>query len=269
VKVPTPAEPEEDFLILEDDDLFRFSIPSKAATSKKQRQGRTTSIEKDSSTDTGKKDSSLETAPKPQESEQTTHKLGSQTVKTKKGKWGNKKMEAEPESYKQELPPPEDLAAGNLMVEEKLIKKKQRLRKVTSKESDKEEEQPEHGASGETQEEQPTQKTEKKASQSSDVKRPTSLKDGNETAQTSRAKSRKGARKVDHGSDAAKQTMKEQSQSTEEAADAENRGSLPGKDPLLSAYFSLCKTFNLSDSYLQKLMYIFLHVYPALIACKY
>lgn len=230
VKVPTPAEPEEDFLILEDDDLFRFSIPSKAATSKKQRQGRTTSIEKDSSTDTGKKDSSLETAPKPQESEQTTHKLGSQTVKTKKGKWGNKKMEAEPESYKQELSPPEDLAAGNLMVEEKLIKKKQRLRKVTSKESDKEEEQPEHGASGETQEEQPTQKTEKKASQSSDVKRPTSLKDGNETAQTSRAKSRKGARKVDHGSDAAKQTMKEQSQSTEEAADAENRGSLPEKD---------------------------------------
>ncbi|TNN88819.1 hypothetical protein EYF80_000696 [Liparis tanakae] len=233
VKVPTPAEPEEDFLILEDDDLFRFSIPSKAATSKKQRRGQTTSMEKDSSTDTGKKDSSLETAPKPQESEQTTHKLGSQTVtqKTKKGKWGNKKMkEAEPESYKEALSTPEDLAAGNLMLEEKPSKKKQRLRKVTSKESDKEEEQPKDGASGERQEEEPTRKTEKKASQSSDVKRPTSLKDGNKTAKTSRAKSLKGARKVAQGSDAVKQTMEEHSQSAEEDAGAENRGSLPDKD---------------------------------------
>ncbi|XP_034416256.1 uncharacterized protein si:ch211-161h7.4 [Cyclopterus lumpus] len=231
VKVPTPAEPEEDFLILEDDNLFRFSIPSKAATSKKQRQGRTSSTEKDSSTDKGKKDSQLETAQNPQESEQTKNKLGSQTVtqKTKKGKWGKKKIkEAEPGHYKEDLP------AGDLMVEEKPNKKKQRLRKVTSKESDKEEEQPKEAASGEMHEEKTTQKTEKKAQQSSDMKKPTSLKDGNENTQTSRAKSLKTGRKVTQGSDAVKQTIKEQSQSSEEYADAENLGSLPDKENMNS-----------------------------------
>ncbi|XP_068438358.1 neurofilament heavy polypeptide [Clinocottus analis] len=238
VKVSTlPAEPEDDFLILEDDNLLWFSIPSKTATSKKQRQGRTSSTDKDSSTDKGQTDSPLETAQKMQESEQSKNKLGSQTLpqKTKKKKGGEKKIkEAEPGNDVDELFTPEDLPAGDLMVAEKPNKRK-RLRKVTSKESDKEEEQPKDGASGETYKEKTSQKTEKKAEQPSDMKRPTSLKDGNKNAKAGRAKSLKGGRKVMQGSDVVKQTMKDkaekgQSQSSEMHADAEDLGSLPDEE---------------------------------------
>ncbi|XP_031706442.1 uncharacterized protein LOC116385269 [Anarrhichthys ocellatus] len=233
---PEPPEPEEDFLILEDDRPLWFSIPSKTATSKKPRQGRTSSTDKDSSTD-------KETAQKQQESEQAKDKLGSQTVnqKTRKTKGGEKKNKvAEPGSDEEELSSPEDLPAGDLMVEEKPNKKNQRRRrKVTSLDSDKEEEPPKDGASGETHEEKPAHATEKKAPKSSDTKRPKSLKDGNEKAKTSRAKSLKGGRKGMQGSDAAKQAMsdeaeRERSRSSEEHADAEDLGSLPDKEILNS-----------------------------------
>ncbi|KAK9527723.1 hypothetical protein VZT92_014259 [Zoarces viviparus] len=228
VKVAAPpAEPEEDFLILEDDGPLWFSIPSKTATSKKPRQGRTSSTDKDSSTD-------KETAQKQQESEQAKDKLGSQTVnqKTRKTKGGEKNKVAEPGSDKGELssPDPEDLPAGDLMVEEK-PKKQRRRRKATFLDSDEEEEPPKDGASGETHEEKPARATEKKA--------PKSLKDGNENAKTSRAKSLKGGRKGTQGSDAAKQKVndeaeRERSRSSEEHADAEALGSLPDKEILNS-----------------------------------
>ncbi|KAM6908115.1 uncharacterized protein PEZ65_016426 [Lycodopsis pacificus] len=237
VKVAAPPElpePEEDFLILEDGGTLWFSIPSKTATSKKPRQGRTSSTDKDSSTD-------KETAQKQQESEQAKDKLGSQTVnqKTRKTKGGEKKNKvAEPGSDEGELSSPEDLPAGDLMVEEK-PKKQRRRRKATPLDSDEEEEPPKDGASGETREEKPARATEKKAPKSSDTERPKSLKDGNENAKTSRAKSLKGGREGTQGSDAAKQTVndeaaRERSWSSEEHADAEALGSLPDKEILNS-----------------------------------
>ncbi|XP_028425659.1 microtubule-associated protein 1B-like [Perca flavescens] len=144
VKVPTPPpEPEDDFLILEDDRPLWFSIPSKTATSKKRRQSRTLINDKDRSTDKGTQDSPLGTAQKPQDSEQTKSKLGSQTVnqKTKKVKGKNDVIEPENDD---ELPSPEDPPEGDLMEEEKPNKKKQ-VKKVPSEEHDKEEENPEDG----------------------------------------------------------------------------------------------------------------------------
>ncbi|XP_038584420.1 titin homolog isoform X2 [Micropterus salmoides] len=227
VKVPTPPEPEDDFLILEDETPLWISIPSKTASSKKHKQSRTSSTDKDSSTDKGVKDSSLENAQKQQESEQDHRKLGSQTVnpKTKKTKGKEKNNEVtEPGKDKNELCSPEDLPAGDLMEQEKPNKKK-RLKKVPSKESD--EEQPKDTASRQTDEERPTLKMEKKAQKSSVTKRSKSLKDGDENAKTSRAKSLKGARKAMQGSDAVTETVKEPSQ---EHADAEDLGSLSDKE---------------------------------------
>lgn len=177
------------------------------------------------------KDSSLENAQKQQESEQDHRKLGSQTVnpKTKKTKGKEKNNEVtEPGKDKNELCSPEDLPAGDLMEQEKPNKKK-RLKKVPSKESD--EEQPKDTASRQTDEERPTLKMEKKAQKSSVTKRSKSLKDGDENAKTSRAKSLKGARKAMQGSDAVTETVKEPSQ---EHADAEDLGSLSGKNLLSS-----------------------------------
>ncbi|XP_051267354.1 nucleolar protein dao-5 isoform X2 [Dicentrarchus labrax] len=201
VKVPTPPEPEDDFLILEDDTPLWFSIPSKTASTK--RRGITSSTDKDSSTDKGSKDNPLETAQQQQESEQENDKLRSQTVnqKMKRGKRKEKKNEVtEPGNDMHELSSPEDLPAGDLM-EEKPDKKKQRLKKAPSKESDMEEEQPKDTASRETDEERPTLKMKKKAQKSSEMKRSKSSKDGNEKAKTSRATSSKEARKVTDAED--------------------------------------------------------------------
>ncbi|XP_078136850.1 uncharacterized protein LOC144537203 [Sander vitreus] len=228
VKVPTPPpEPEDDFLILEDDRPLWFSIPSKTATSKKRRQSRTLINDKDSSTDKGAKDSPLETAQKLQDSEQTKSKLGSQTVNQKTKTMKEKNEVIEPENDEDELPSPEDHPAGDVMEEEKPNKKKQ-VKKVPSEENDKEEEQPEDGVSREMHKDKLTLKMEKK---SSDMKRSKSLKDGNENAKKSRATKLKGARKVTQVSDAAKETMcvesaKEQSESSEKHAEAEYLDSL-------------------------------------------
>ncbi|XP_059182708.1 nucleolar and coiled-body phosphoprotein 1 isoform X2 [Centropristis striata] len=240
VKVPTPPpEPEDNFLIMEDDSPLWFSIPSKTATSKKQKPSKSSSTDKDSSTDNGKKDGRLETAAqKKQESEQTESKPGSQTVteKTRKMRGKAKKNEVtEPGNDKDQLSSPEGVPAGDLMEEEKLNKKKQHLKKVPSKESDKEEEQPKDSASTETAEENPILKTTKKAQKSSDIKKSKTLKGGNENAKTGRAKSLKGGRKVVQEADAVKDTIgdeagKEQNQSSEQHADAEDVGSHSDKE---------------------------------------
>ncbi|XP_030612588.1 uncharacterized protein LOC115799515 isoform X4 [Archocentrus centrarchus] len=75
VKVPTPPEPEDDFMILEDDTPLCFSIPSKRSSSKKQRHSKTSSTDKDSSEDKRTKDRPLETPGQQQESEKTKDKL--------------------------------------------------------------------------------------------------------------------------------------------------------------------------------------------------
>ncbi|KAM8823064.1 uncharacterized protein AB9W97_005175 isoform 2-T2 [Spinachia spinachia] len=237
VKVPTSsAEPEDDFLILEDEKPLWFSIPT--ATRKKQQEGRTSSSDKDSSTDKSKKESSLETSQNRQESGQTKNTMGSQSVhqKTKKSKGGGKKnMIAETGSDKDGLSGLEDLPAGDLMSEEQ-PKVKKGIKKATSKGSDKEQDkQPMDGAGGETNKEKAPRKTEKQAQKSSDLKRPTSLQSENENAKTSRAKSLKGNRRVAHGSDVAKETMsdearKEQRRGSEEHEEAEDLGSLPDAD---------------------------------------
>lgn len=241
VKVPTPTEPEDDFLILEDDTPLWFSIPSKTATSKRQRQSRTYNTEKCSSSDKETNDSPLETAQKQQESEKANDKLGSQTVNQKMKKMKEKKNEkknevTEPGNDKNELCSPEDIPACDLMEQEKPNKKNQkRPKKVPSKESDMGEEQHKDTTSRETDEEKSTLKMEKKAQKSSDMKRSKSIKDRNENAKTSRVKSLKGPRKGMQGSDAVKETVyveavEEQSQ---EHAGAEDLGSLSGKDLLI------------------------------------
>uniref|UniRef100_A0AAQ4PUJ6 Mif2/CENP-C cupin domain-containing protein n=1 Tax=Gasterosteus aculeatus aculeatus TaxID=481459 RepID=A0AAQ4PUJ6_GASAC len=140
VKVPTPsAEPEDDFLILEDEKPLWFSIPTKTATRKKQREGRTSSSDKDSSTDKSKKDSSLETAQKRQESEQAKNTLGSQSVRqrTNKSKGGEKKNKkiAEPGSDKEGLPGLEDLPEGDLRFEEQPKEKQGKKRETKPSDS--------------------------------------------------------------------------------------------------------------------------------------
>ncbi|XP_070842572.1 nucleolar and coiled-body phosphoprotein 1 isoform X2 [Chaetodon trifascialis] len=207
VKVPTAPEPEDDFLILEDVTPIWFPILSKTANSKRQRQSKTSSTNKDNSTDKGAQDSPPETAQTQQESEQANGKLGSQTVsqKMKKMKEKEKKNEAtEPGNHMDELCSLED--AGDLTEQEKPNKKKQRLKKVPSKESDKAEEQPKAAASREAGEEKATgKKMDKKAQKSSDRKRSKSLKDENGNAEASRGKSLKEARRVRQGSGAVKE----------------------------------------------------------------
>ncbi|XP_036935233.1 muscle M-line assembly protein unc-89 [Acanthopagrus latus] len=272
IKAPPPPEPEDNFLILEDDSPLWFSIPSKSATSK--RPNKTSSNSKDGSDEKGAKDSPIETEQKQQEAEQARSKLGSQTVnqKIKKMKVKEKKNEVtEPGNDMDELCSPEDPPADDLMTQEKPNKnkrhkkasakerdqaaeqpelcspeeppaidlitqekpnknkrhkkasakdgdqaaeqpelcspeeppandlmtqekpdKKKRLKKASSKESDQAEEQPKDTAMDE--EKKPT--LEKKAQNSSDMKRSKSLKEGNENAKTSRAKSLKGDKKV-------------------------------------------------------------------------
>nr|XP_046227714.1 protein piccolo isoform X2 [Scatophagus argus] len=222
VKVPAPPEPEDDFLILEDETPLWFSIPRKTATSKKQGQSRTSSTDKDSSTDKGAKSSPQKTTQKQQESDQANGKLGSQTVsqKIKKMK-GKEKMNevTEPGNDMNELCSPEDLSAGDLVEQEK-PSKKTRLKKVASKHSDKAEEQPKESASRETDKEEPPLKMEKKTQKS--------LKDGNENGQTRRAKSLKGARKDTQGSGAVKERVHVEAVKgqSEEHANAEDLCSL-------------------------------------------
>ncbi|XP_034717628.1 uncharacterized protein si:ch211-161h7.4 [Etheostoma cragini] len=231
VKVPTPPpEPEDDFLILEDDRPLWFSIPSKTATNKKRRQSRTLINDKDSSTDKGTKDSPLETEQKPQDSEQTQSKLASQTVNLKTKKVKGKTEVIETENDENELASPEDPPAGALMEEEKTNKKKQ-VKKVPSKENDKKEKQPE--VSRVMHEDKLTLKMEKKSHKSNGMKR---SKSSTENGKKSKATNLKGARKGMQGPDAVKETMsvKEQNESSEKHADAEHQDSLSDKEVMNS-----------------------------------
>lgn len=137
VKVTSPPPVlEDDFLILEDDEAFRISIPSKVATSKRPR--RASSTDKESSADKGAKDFAL----KQPQTDQANNKLEPQTVsqKVKKGKiTSSKKNEAIVHGNKVDVP--EKLPSCDVKEPPKASKRK-RPREVPSQDSDKAEEQP-------------------------------------------------------------------------------------------------------------------------------
>ena len=231
VKVPPPPEPEDDFLILEDDAPLWFTIPSKTATSKRQRQSRTDSSDKDSSTDKATKDSPQKTGQKEVESEKAELGIPPLNLSTKRKKRPEKKNKVTvPGNDMDELTTPEDLPAGDLVEQEKPNKKKrqQQLKKIPSKERDKADEEPKDTASRKTDKEKLSQKTEKKKS----VK---SSKDVKEVAKTNTAKSLKRTRKLTQSPEDIKETVsdeavKEQSEDHNKAkpGDAEDLGSLSG-----------------------------------------
>lgn len=88
VKVSSPPVLEDDFLILEDDEAFRISIPSTAATSKRRR--RTSSRDKESSADKSAKGSSALKQPQPDQVNATPEP---QTVGPKVKKKGSDMIE--------------------------------------------------------------------------------------------------------------------------------------------------------------------------------
>ncbi|CAB1440319.1 unnamed protein product [Pleuronectes platessa] len=236
VKVPPPPEPEDDFLILEDDAPLWFTIPSKTATSKRQKQSRTDSSDKDSSTDKASKDSQQETGQKEVESEKGELGIHPSDLSTKRRKRPEKMNKVTgPENAKHELTTPEDLPAGDSKEQEKPNKKKrQQLKKIPSKESKKAEEEPKDMASRKTDKEKLSQKTEKNqsAKASTDVK---------EVAKANTAKSLKRTRKVTKCTEDIKDTAsdeagKEQSedQSKAKPGDVEDLGSLSDKQMMSS-----------------------------------
>ncbi|XP_062297920.1 glutamic acid-rich protein [Scomber scombrus] len=221
VKVPVcPPEPDDDFLILEDDAPIRFTILSKNATKRRQMLNKTSSTDKDSSTDKGMKDVlvSVETTQKQQEPDQANTKL--QTVNQKMKKKGKERQKevTETGSDKDEWSTPENFSAGDLVEKDKPNQKTQQRLK---KESNKAEDKPEDTASRETEEENSA-----KPQKSSEVKRSKSSK--YEKAKTSKAKSLKQTRKEMQGSEGVKETVKVRS--SEEDADVEDVASLSDKE---------------------------------------
>uniref|UniRef100_A0A3Q1FGV1 Uncharacterized LOC110961908 n=2 Tax=Acanthochromis polyacanthus TaxID=80966 RepID=A0A3Q1FGV1_9TELE len=243
VKAPIPPpEPEDDFMIMEDDTPLWVAIPRKNAASKRHGHSRTSSTEKDSSTDKGKKDSSSETLEKLQELEKANDKLESQTVNQKRRKNVRKEKnneETEPGNDEGDLAGPQDLPAADLMEEEEPKKNKQQLKKVPSKDSEKAVDQPEDAASRETEKEKTSQKVKTKQ-KSSEVKNPKSSKDGKQSTKTNRAKSLKGTRKEREDSVDAKEMMQvdveeqNQEQNRMERAETEDLGSPIDKEILTS-----------------------------------
>lgn len=218
-----PPEPEDDFLILEDDAPIRFTI-SQNATKRRQRLNKTSSTDRDSSADKGMKDVlvSVETTQKQQESDQANGKL--ETVNQKMKKKGKKRQKevTETGSDKDESSTPENFPAGDLVEKDKPNQKTQQRLK---KESNKAEDKPEDTASSKTTEEENSTKPQK----SSEVKRSKSSK--YEKAKTSKAKSLKQIRKEMQGYEGVKETVKVQ-RSSEEDGDVEDSASLSGKVPL-------------------------------------
>ncbi|XP_047424762.1 transcriptional regulator ATRX isoform X2 [Mugil cephalus] len=177
-KVPPPLpEPEDDFLILEDDEPFVISIPNKNVTSKRRGQSRTSSTDKDSSADTG------------------SRKKQEKTVEV-----------TEAGNDQDKLPSPQEPSADDLLEQKKPNKKKQKLKKVPSKESNTAEDELIDKANGETGKETHSKKMESKKSS----------KDGKENIKSSRANSTKGNRKRLQRPEAVKDTVqvdvREQSQ---------------------------------------------------------
>lgn len=135
---------DDDFLILEDDGPIWFSIPNKAATSKKR--NRSSSRDKDSSADKGAKSSLPGTAPNQPPTDQAHDKLEPQTVSQKGKKKGSNKTNGSEDGNKVN----EDCSSSDGKEPPK-PSKSQWPRVVPSKDSDEAAEQPQNrgrGASG-------------------------------------------------------------------------------------------------------------------------
>lgn len=139
VKVSSPPVLEDDFLILEDDEAFRISIPSTAATSKRHR--RASSRDKESSADKEAKGSSALKQPQ-------MDLLEPQTVGPKVKKKGSD-MIASREKNEVTLPENEVAVPANVpscdFEEPQKFSKRKRPREGPSKDSDKAKEQPQTG----------------------------------------------------------------------------------------------------------------------------
>ncbi|XP_054893895.1 protein IWS1 homolog isoform X2 [Poeciliopsis prolifica] len=144
---PHPPEPEDDFLILEDDSPLWFSIPNKSGLSKKERLSKNSSADdKESSTDKGTKEGPIDVSQKHKKGEIANSKLNSQAVnqrtKKKKGKEKNHDV-AESDDNRGDFLNHPDLPADDFVEQEKPNKKK-RQKKVPSEQTD----QPEHQPKG-------------------------------------------------------------------------------------------------------------------------
>lgn len=142
---PDPPEPEDDFLILEDNSPLWFSIPSKSGLSKKERLRKKSSADdKKSSTDRGTNEGPIEVSRKQKKGEMANSKLDSQAVnqrtKKKKGKEKNREV-AESNDNKGDFLSLLDVPAGDFVEQEKPNKKK-RQKKVPSEQTDESEHQP-------------------------------------------------------------------------------------------------------------------------------
>ncbi|XP_037549889.1 proteoglycan 4 [Nematolebias whitei] len=152
---PLPPEPEDDFLILEDDAPLWFSIPSKNATKKGQKLSKPSSTDKESLTERESKDSLTDP---PQETPETANnEPESQAVIPKT-------------NVKDSLPIPEDCPVDPM--EQQKSKKNKRQKKVSSKDMV---EDPVRTASAVA--ENPSQKTEPTKQKSTGRN---NFKDGNE-----------------------------------------------------------------------------------------
>lgn len=181
VKAATPPpEPEDEFLILEDDTPLIY-IPSKNSIRKRQKKTKTeqSSADKDSPTDNGTKEP-VEIAQKDEELEKANPKQESQPVNQKMKKKDKKKEVTGPRNDKDDFLNSEDLPLGDLVEQEKPHKKKQQLKKVQSKEGDKADKKPKGSdkIEMETDEETVYQKLEKKTQKSSELKSSKSSKNG-------------------------------------------------------------------------------------------
>uniref|UniRef100_A0A672G2M0 Mif2/CENP-C cupin domain-containing protein n=1 Tax=Salarias fasciatus TaxID=181472 RepID=A0A672G2M0_SALFA len=191
VEVPAP-EPEDNFIILEDDTAFQFSIPCKNAPSRRQQQSRSSTSDEAGSA--GKEDP--QRGPQNQDGlEKTNDNLASQAAdkKTKaKKKEKGEKNDERPESAKDEV----------LSEQEKPNKKKNHLNKVKSKVKDTAKSQVDDEARSETRPASPSQKAETNAHKSSEAKKTTSSKTRHESIKTAQTKPSKGTEKREQRSEA-------------------------------------------------------------------
>ncbi|MEQ2168787.1 hypothetical protein GOODEAATRI_018357 [Goodea atripinnis] len=117
---PSSPEPEDDFLILEDDAPLQFSIPRKSALSKRHRLSKSSSSNKESSTDKETKDGPVEVPQKQKEVEMATSKLDGQAVHQKMTKKKDKEKNPEvvkSDNDKGDSPTHQDLPADETIVE--------------------------------------------------------------------------------------------------------------------------------------------------------
>ncbi|KAM9713322.1 uncharacterized protein ACNS7B_023551 isoform 2-T2 [Menidia menidia] len=223
VKAPPPAappEPEDNFLILEDDAPLWFSIPSKSTTNKRPQLSKTSSNDKEHLTDNRSPDSLLENQQEQHRLETPSSKDEDQSVTKKKKK--NSEVTGPKNDGEADL---QDLPTGDMVEQPKAKKKKQQLRKSSSKLSDKKEDQPKN-----TPKENTSLETKTKAHKLSEKKM---LKVCKENTRTGKASALKEARERSTRLGAVKEMeqvdlIKEQSQEqrSTEPSDSEAQGYL-------------------------------------------